>query len=107
MIGYGYFRLQGEKALLSNKSISVILVDVTETFAQRQKKVKNKRKVKVTVKVRVHYFAILFAITKANASDPLGDHAIALYFCLFATKISFCFSPLPLPIVLPKALRLL
>ena len=38
LIGSGYFRLQGKKALLSNKSIRVILVDVTETFAQRPKK---------------------------------------------------------------------
>jgi hypothetical protein len=34
----GYFRLSGKKALLTNKSIKTILVDVTETPAQRPKK---------------------------------------------------------------------
>jgi hypothetical protein len=34
----GYFRLSGKKALLNNKSIKTILVDVTETPAQRPKK---------------------------------------------------------------------
>lgn len=45
LLNSGYFRLQGKKALLSDKSIKVILVDVTETFAQRPKK-----KSKISVK---------------------------------------------------------
>ena len=34
----GYFRLEGKKALLSDKNIDTIIVDVTETPAQRPKK---------------------------------------------------------------------
>ncbi len=34
----GYFRLEGKKALLSDKYLKTILIDVTETPAQRPKK---------------------------------------------------------------------
>ncbi len=36
----GYFRLEGKKALLSDKKIKSILIDVTETPAQRPKRKK-------------------------------------------------------------------
>lgn len=36
----GYFRLEGKKALLSDKHLKTILIDVTETPAQRPKKKK-------------------------------------------------------------------
>ena len=38
LIQSGYFRLEGKKALLTNKKIKTILVDVTETPALRPKK---------------------------------------------------------------------
>lgn len=38
LLGSGYFRLSGKKALLTNENIRAILVDVTETPAQRPKK---------------------------------------------------------------------
>lgn len=38
LINSGYFRLPGKKALISDKTIKNILVDVTETPAQRPKK---------------------------------------------------------------------
>lgn len=38
LIGSGYFRLDGKRSLLSNTKIQTILVDVTETPAQRPKK---------------------------------------------------------------------
>jgi hypothetical protein len=38
LIQSGYFKLMGKKVLLSDKNIKTILVDVTETPAQRPKK---------------------------------------------------------------------
>lgn len=38
LIGSGYFRLEGKKLLLNDKLLKTILVDVTETPAQRPKK---------------------------------------------------------------------
>ena len=38
LIKSGYFRLEGEKVLASNQKIKQILIDVTETPAQRPKK---------------------------------------------------------------------
>lgn len=42
----GYFRLEGKKALLSDKNIDTIIVDVTETPAQRPKKKAKQEKCK-------------------------------------------------------------
>lgn len=38
LIGSGYFRLEGKKLLLNDKLLKTILIDVTETPAQRPKK---------------------------------------------------------------------
>ncbi len=38
LIKSGYFRLNGKKALLSDKKIETIIIDVTETTAMRPKK---------------------------------------------------------------------
>ena len=43
---------------------------------------------------------ILLTLIIANALDPVLDHAMPFFFCLWATTKSFAFSPRPLPIVL-------
>jgi len=52
----GYFRLEGKKALLIDKKIKTILVDVTETPAQRpKKKRRNKKSIKRSSKQKRKY----------------------------------------------------
>lgn len=52
LIKSGYFRLDGKKILTSAQKIKKILIDVTETPAQRPKKVRNKQKIKRSSKQR-------------------------------------------------------
>ncbi len=56
LIKSGQFTLEGKKALLSDKHLKTIIIDVTETPAQRpKKKRKNKKKVKRSCKQKRKY----------------------------------------------------
>ena len=56
LIQSGYFKLDGKKALLDDKKIKGIIVDVTETPAQRpKKKRRNKRNIKRSSKQKRKY----------------------------------------------------
>jgi hypothetical protein len=52
LIQSGYFRLDGKKALLTDKKINTIIVDVTETPALRPKKKTQQKSYKTFIKTK-------------------------------------------------------